>query len=76
MSYCYSKEELIPAIKLAQSVSKSDRVIIERMLDGIEYGAHYALADGKASMFAFVSMLSKPGEPGNCYSITTTVANH
>ena len=76
MSYCYSKEELIPAIKLAQSVSKSDRVIIERMLDGIEYGAHNALADGKASMFAFVSMLSQPGEPGNCYSITTTVANH
>lgn len=76
MSYCYSDKDVIKAVKYAHSISKNNRVIVEKMLDGIEYGAHYAIANGKASMFSFVSMLSQPGQPGNCYSITTTVANH
>jgi len=76
MSYCNSIEELLPAIVYARSVSKSTDIIIERKLEGIEYGAHYAMANGKASMFCFASMLSEPGEPGNCYSLTTTVADN
>lgn len=76
MSYCYCESELIAAIKYARSVSKSDKVIIERKLNGTEYGAHYAIVNGKANMFGYVSMLSEPGEMGNCYSITTTEADN
>ena len=76
MSYCNSIDELCPAIEYAKSVSKSTEVVVERKLEGIEYGAHYAIADGKATMYGFASMLSQPGEPGNCYSLTSTVADN
>lgn len=76
MSYCETKEEMVAAYNLARSVSKSDTVIVEDMLKGHEYGAHYALAEGKASLVAFAVMLNQPGYPSNCYSITTTCTNN
>ena len=72
MSYCYEKKDIAPALKKAKSVSKSDKVVIERRLEGREYAAHYAMAKGKASLTDFCCMLSQPGYPGNCYSMTTT----
>jgi len=76
MSYCNTKDEVVVACNFARSVSKSDTVIVEDMLEGHEYGAHYALAEGKASLVVFVSMLNQPGYPSNCYSVTTTCTNN
>lgn len=72
MSYCYSKDEVVAACALARSVSKNETVIVERMLDGVEYIAHYAMADGHATLFSFATMLSEEGYPDNCYSMTST----
>lgn len=76
MSYCTKKDEIATACDYARSVSKSDTVIVEDMLKGHEYGAHYALAAGNASLVCFVIMLNQPGYPSNCYSITTTCTNN
>ena len=72
MSYCNSQDELVAACKYARSMSTSDTVIIERKLEGREYTAWYALADGKSSLINFSSMYNQPGYPSNCYSVTTT----
>ena len=72
MSYCYKKEDIEPACNYARSLSKSDLVVIEKMLQGTEYAAHYAVAEGEASLINFCCMLSQPGYPGNCYSVTST----
>ncbi len=72
MSYCYNVEDIQPACDLARSVSASSNVVIEKMLEGTEYTAHYAVADGRAALIDFCCMYSQTGFPGNCYSITTT----
>ena len=76
ISYCYNKEDLIRAYKYAKSVSSSDKIIVERMLHGEEWYASYALAQGQIRLIALNAMFSEPGEPKNCYTITTTVSNH
>lgn len=35
ISYCYNKEELVSAYKYARSLSKSDKIIVEKMLKGV-----------------------------------------
>ena len=75
MSYCSCKEEIIPAIKYAHSFSSDSKVIVERMLHGIEYTAYYALADGEASLVNLFSDLSQPGTPNNCYSVNSTACD-
>ena len=72
MSYCYSYDEVVPACEKALELSASDTVIIEKMMRGREYTAHYALADGEASLINFCSMFHQPGYPSNCYSFTST----
>lgn len=76
MSYCYAPEDINVAVKKARSVSRSETVVIERMLKGHEYTAWYALADGKASLINFAKMYHKEGYPSNCYSITTTYTDN
>lgn len=76
MSYCYSKEDVMKACAYARSMSKSKNVITERMLTGMEYEAHYILANGEASLCCFAAQLSQPGYPKNCYGVTTTATNH
>lgn len=76
MSYCYNKEEVVQACAYARSMSKNDTIITERMLRGHEYAAFYALAEGQASLYGFAAMLSQPGYPSNCYSVTTTATNN
>lgn len=76
MSYCHTKEEAVAACAYARSLSRSEQVITERMLNGMEYEAHYILADGEASLYCFAAMLPQPGYPGNCYGVTTTATNH
>lgn len=75
MSYCNSIEEIVPAITYAQSFSKSSKVVIERMLHGVEYTAYYALADGEASLVNLFTDLAQPGTPNNCYAVNSTVCD-
>ena len=76
MSYCFKPSEIRSACAAARSVSKSDTVVIEKMLHGHEYTAWYALAEGKASLINFSKMYHKEGYPSNCYSITTTYTDY
>lgn len=76
ISYCYNKQELMEAYKYALSCSKSDKIIVEKMLHGEEWYGTYALANGEISLIALNAMYAQPGEPKNCYTITTTVSNH
>ena len=75
MSYCFSKDDIIPAIKYAHTFSKNDNIVIERMLKGIEYTAYYALADGQASLVSLFSDLAEPGTPNKCYSVNSTACD-
>lgn len=76
VSYCYNKEDLIQAYRYARSVSAKDNIIVERMLDGEEWYSSYAIAEGEASLLALNAMYAEPGEPKNCYTITTTVSRY
>lgn len=76
VNYCYNKDELVEAYRYAQSVSKSDRIIVERMLCGEEWYSTYAIANGEISLLALNAMYAQPGEPKNCYTVTTTVSRY
>lgn len=75
MTYCYSKDDILPAIAYAHTFSTNPRVVIERMLHGIEYTAYYALVDGEASLVSLFSDLAEPGTPGKCYTINSTACD-
>lgn len=76
ISYCHNEQELLKACALARSMSKSPKLIVERMLRGEEWYSFYAFAEGEISLMALCAMYSQPGEPKNCYSITSTVSNN
>lgn len=76
VSYCHTKDELIKAWKYARSISKSDKMVVERMLHGEEWYSSYAFSNGEPRLLALNAMYAQPGEPKNCYTITTTVSNH
>lgn len=76
ISYCYNKEELIEAYKYARSVSKSDKIIIEKMLKGKEWYSNYAIVDGEIRLLTLNGMYAEPGHLKNLYSITTTVSDN
>ena len=75
MSYCHNKEEILPAIEYAHSYSKDSKVVIERMLKGVEYTAYYALVKGEASLVSLFSDLAQPGTPNNCYAVNSTACD-
>lgn len=75
MSFCSTKDEVVSACELALSMSGRNQVIIEKMMRGREYTAHYALSEGEASLVNFCAMFHEPGHPVNCYSITTTATD-
>lgn len=75
LSYCYTKEDVIEGCAFARSMSKSETVIVERMLHGVEYTAYYAMAAGEASLLALVPEFSQPGYPENCYCMMTSATN-
>jgi len=76
ISYCHTREELIRGCKAARAVSNHETIIVERMLHGEEWYGMYALADGHPRLLSLCAMYSQPGEPKNCYTITTSVSNH
>lgn len=75
MSYCYKKEEILPAIEFAQKSSGNDKIVIERMLHGTQYTAYYAVADGILSLVNLYCNLHEEGTPGKCYAINMTAAD-
>lgn len=75
MSYCYNKSDILPAIKYAHSFSDNDKVVVERMLHGVEYTAYYAVADGESSLVCLYSDLAEPGTPGKCYAVNSTACD-
>lgn len=76
VSYCHNKKELRDAYKYARSISKCDEIIVEKMLHGEEWYGMYAIADGEIGFLALNEMYAQPGEPSNCYTITSTVSRH
>lgn len=76
ISYCHDREELVEACRYARSMSKNSKLVVERMLKGEEWYGFYAMAQGEVSLLSLCAMYSQPGEPKNCYSITTTISNN
>lgn len=72
ISFCYNEEELITAVQLAHKESYCGRVLAERLLEGQEYYANYAIADGEVSFVGMGAMCSQPGYPYNCYVLETS----
>lgn len=75
VSYCYNEEELIKAYRYAESLSNRDKIIVERMLHGIEFCSYYALAEGESAFLTLDVRLPQSGEPAFCYSMNTTMNN-
>lgn len=68
VSFCYNDAELIEAFNLAKSVSDcKETIICEQKIDGLEYAAAYALAEGECSLINLFAMHSQSNEPSNCY---------
>lgn len=76
ISYCYNKEELVEAYRYARSLSKSDKIIVEKMLKGKEWYSSYAIVDGEIRLLSLNGMYSEPGYLKNVYSLTTTVSDN
>lgn len=76
ISYCHTREELVKGIKLARSMSKSTKLVVERMLHGEEWYSSYVFSNGEARLQGLCAMYSEPGEAKNSYTITTTISNH
>ena len=76
ISYCYCKEDVINAYRYARSVSKNNKIIVERMLHGNEWWAGYVIANGMPRLISLNAMYSQPGNPKNCYTLTTTISDN
>lgn len=76
ISYCHNEEELVNAYKYARSVSKSPKIVVERMLHGNEWYGYYALAKGEIRQIGLVAMEAEPGQLKNLYSLSTTVTGY
>lgn len=76
VSFCDNDQQLLDGIKLASSFTKSSKMIVEQKINGKEWYAYYAIAEGKSKFIALNAMYSQPGEPSFCYSITTTATDH
>lgn len=76
ISYCYNKEDVVKAYHYARSVSKSPKIVVERMLHGREWYSYYVIAQGEIRQISLNSMISEPGQQKNLYSVTTTVTDY
>lgn len=76
ITYCYNKDELVEAYRYARSLSKSPKIVVERMLKGREWYGYYALAQGEIRQIALVAMEAQSGQLKNLYSLSTTVTDN
>ena len=75
LSFCYNKEELIDAFQKAKEATETpDIIICEQKINGREYSAGYALADGEASLVNLFSMHHQEGEPTYVYTLDCTTS--
>lgn len=58
ISFCNNKDELIHAYQKAKDISDSKKIIVEKKIEGKEYAAYYALADGEASLLFLHSVIA------------------
>ena len=73
VTFCNTQEELIQAFQKAREVTEHPETIIcEQRLEGREYAAGYALANGEASLIDVFSMHFQDGEPTNVYTLDCT----
>ena len=76
ITFCHNHEEVRKAYAYARSVSESPKVVIERFLDGVEYGGFYVLLNGESRLLSFWEMFNPEGELNNIYSISVTLSRH
>lgn len=76
ITYCYNKQELRDAYRYAKSVSKSPKIVVERMLHGKEWYTYYALANGEIRQICLNAMEAEPGQLKNLYSLTTSITGN
>lgn len=74
VSFCHDREQLLAAMDMAYELAENGQIVVEQMLEGHEFGAYYAIADGQASLLYLNSMLAEPGTPANCYAVSSTIA--
>lgn len=74
VSFCHNRDQLLVAMEKAYELAENGRIVVEQMLEGHEFGAYYAIADGQASLLFLNSMLAQPGTPANCYAVSSTIA--
>lgn len=75
VSYCKNREELVQAFKQAKEISASSRVIVEKKIEGKEFAAYYALAEGEASLlFLHTELAAHKEKAGSCF-VASTVTN-
>ena len=72
VSFCYNKEEVIAAYKYAKSLTKSNKVIVEQMIDGAEVVGLYAMSGGEISLLEAFVAKNPENSPFYCYSIGIT----
>ncbi len=76
VSYCYTLEDLQEACQKALALSKSKKLVVERMLSGEEWIVYYAMADGEVSLLGMNRDIPQQGMQANANCITTTITDH
>jgi len=76
ITYCYNKQELRNAYRYVQSVSRSPKIVVERMLHGKEWYTYYAMANGEIRQICLNAMEAESGQLKNLYSLTTSITGN
>ena len=70
--FCSNRGEVYNAVQNIRSLSANSKIIIEKKIQGKEFLALYALAEGKASLVTLYACHHQHSEPSYCYSVNTT----
>lgn len=76
MSFCHNKEELLNAYSYAKSLTKENNIVIEKMLQGTEHNAYYAIADGEIRLVSLNELNHDPSQPSNIYTFGRTISRY
>lgn len=72
VSYCNSREEVIQTYRKVREISESPEVIVEKKIEGREFAAYYALAEGEASLlFLHTELAADKEHAGSCFVAST-----
>ena len=75
VSFCYNQEELIAAYRYARKLSADKTIIVERMLEGRGFTAHYVLAEGEIHQVNLIEELVPDGCNGTYYTVDTSLTD-